>query len=912
MFQDLIKNEPWNLEFKEPQVIVSNYLTAYQDYYIAINPSVSHVYNKYQNMNIPVFDLFTFLDRPKDDKNYVLFLDDVYAWLASYFFGSSFNNAAFRLLASGRKRHTSIVESSVRFKDVDPRLRALHTHLFLPKYSEEAGIVSLERYVVDTFEDRRITPDLYFDAERYFDKYDTEEIIESVYKPQGSHITASAVMNAIKPPSMIKKAWNNLVVTNPNVRRAIPDGSLAWHSGIDVQNQIEDWLYDFYPRTQYSIENLPGQGRSRQDPDLVVKSLSDNKAILIVAVKSFTLEKKHRDQQTEKWIGNDARTIHREDIMPELSLSMKENIPLKLVIVNLKNGKRHWEEIDPIKFEHITTGLSSTPDLFDEEDLIQKVDLSSYHPKVVNAFYAKMNDPKLSTKDLAQALQIDQTELERGIQDIKMQIASQAKKLPIENKVRLNISKSVEASPSISQRTIETAKAFGLGIDSSQVFQIYDNLQLEIERGDVVYITGDSGSGKSLLLKELKPILEKNFGKLVCEGNPSIQTTQIKEDDEIVIENIGSDFNDAMRILSAAGLSEAFIMMRKYSELSDGQKYRYRIAKTINDKEAEVWMFDEFVATLDRDSAKTVAYTLQKVARSMGKTLVVATTHEDLFEDLAPTLFVKKLFGPEVRTQRYPFEKHPCSLIEKIQIVEGTKAEFERLEQFHYKAQSNPAGVRRIYVAKLNGEIIGGIMYASCNPHLAGRSIAVPEYSKGGSSSESLHLLNRDFLRIARVVVLPKYRGIGLGVKLVKDTMPMTGYPYIETLAVMAKVNPFFEHAGMTRIYTEPPEERDKGYGNALQTLEQLGFDLELITSAAYNYQILQSLSDEQRPICRDILLRHFVSAKYGGTQFKQGIETGDLESMAMCLSKARLDMAYLIWKSPDPKFTSLPPIRTS
>jgi ABC-type lipoprotein export system ATPase subunit/GNAT superfamily N-acetyltransferase len=908
MFQDLIKNEPWALELKEAQIIVSNFLTAYQDYYIAINPSVSYVWNKYQNRNIPVLDLFGFLDRPKDDKSYVLFLDDVYAWLASYFFGSSFNNAAFRLLASGRKRHTSIVESSVRFKDVDPRLRALHTHLFLPKYSEEGKIVSLERYVVDTFEDRKITPDLYFDAEKYFDKYDTEEIIESVYKPQGSHITASAAMTPSTKPSVIKRVWPSLAISP--VQRAIPDGSLAWQNGIDVQNEIEQWLSTIYPRPEYRIKNLPGQGRSRQDPDLVVISLADNKPILIVAVKSFTLEKKHRDQNG-RWVGNDARAIHREHIMPELSMALKENIPLRLVIVNLKNRKRHWQDIDPIKFEHITTGLSSTPDLFNEEDLVQQLDLSAYHPKIVNAFHAKINDPRLSTKALAQALQIDQTELERGIQDIKMQIGHQTTKVPTESKVSLNISKSLEVSPSISQRTIETAKAFGLGIESSQVFKIYDNLQLEIEKGDVVYVTGDSGSGKSLLLKELKPALEKNFGKVVCEGNPSIQTTQMN-DDEIVIEKIGSDFNDAMRILSAAGLSEAFIMMRKYSELSDGQKYRYRIAKTINNREAEVWMFDEFVATLDRDSAKTVAYTLQKVARSLGKTLIVATTHEDLFEDLAPTLFVKKLFGPEVRTQRYHFEKRACSLIEKIEITEGMKEEFQKIEQFHYKAQSNPAGLRRIYVAKMNDNIIGGIMYASCNPHLAGRSIAVPEYSKGGSSSESLHLLNRDFLRIARVVVLPKYRGIGLGVKLVKDTMPMTGYPYIETLAVMAKVNPFFEHAGMTRIYTEPPEERDRGYGHVLETLEQMGFDLELITSASYNYQVLQSLSEQERATCQQLLVKHFVSAKYGGTQFKAGIEAGDLEAMAVCLSKARLDMAYLIWKSPDPKFAALPPIRSS
>jgi ABC-type ATPase with predicted acetyltransferase domain len=49
----------------------------------------------------------------------------------------------------------------------------------------------------------------------------------------------------------------------------------------------------------------------------------------------------------------------------------------------------------------------------------------------------------------------------------------------------------------------------------------------------------------------------------------------------------------------------------------------------------------------------------------------------------------------------------------------------------------------------------------------------------------------RDVIKISRVVIHPKYRTIGLGAKIVAETLPQAGKPYVETIAVMAKYNPF-------------------------------------------------------------------------------------------------------------------------
>jgi ABC-type ATPase with predicted acetyltransferase domain len=67
-----------------------------------------------------------------------------------------------------------------------------------------------------------------------------------------------------------------------------------------------------------------------------------------------------------------------------------------------------------------------------------------------------------------------------------------------------------------------------------------------------------------------------------------------------------------------AGLNDAYLFVRKPSEMSDGQKYRLKIAKLI-ESGADVWVADEFGAVLDRVTAQVVASNLQRAARKVGQ-----------------------------------------------------------------------------------------------------------------------------------------------------------------------------------------------------------------------------------------------------------------------------------------------------
>jgi ABC-type transport system involved in cytochrome c biogenesis ATPase subunit/GNAT superfamily N-acetyltransferase len=393
----------------------------------------------------------------------------------------------------------------------------------------------------------------------------------------------------------------------------------------------------------------------------------------------------------------------------------------------------------------------------------------------------------------------------------------------------------------ITERTAAVCEAFGLGVDEAKRFMVFDNFSLDFHRGDLIYITGDSGGGKTLLLRAFKEF----FGEEAAE----LSSLEI-DPEETLVEGVGSDVKEAIETLSLCGLNDAFLFLRKYKELSDGQKYRCKLAKLVDSKEKSVWIIDEFCATLDRVMARIVAYLFQKVARKLGKTVVMATTHSDLIHDFQPDIVVEKGFEKEVKATAHDSEPKMCSVFEGISVGKGSVEYYEQLSRFHYrtKDEDESAGLRiRDCYKLLHGEdLIGVIVYSGSYLNLKPRNMVFGDrYKYTPGDLYKARLINEEIARISRVVIHPKFRGIGLGAFLVKETLPKVNVKVVEVLAAMAKYNPFFEKAGMARVdYCRDEISLEK---EIKQFLDARGFDSKLAKSSAYCDQFYRQLEDEDK-----------------------------------------------------------------
>jgi hypothetical protein len=153
-----------------------------------------------------------------------------------------------------------------------------------------------------------------------------------------------------------------------------------------------------------------------------------------------------------------------------------------------------------------------------------------------------------------------------------------------------------------------------------------------------------------------------------------------------------------------------------------------------------------------------------------------------------------------------------CTIKRYLKITQGTITDYKPLAQFHYRdGRTGPiAAVYKIidtHPERAEMEpVVGVIIYSmpACSVQL--RNIATEGlFTKLGPSSVNMQLINQNIRTIARVVIEPRYRALGLAYELVEKTMPLLNMPYIEALAVMGKVNPFFQKAGMMKFEgTEP------------------------------------------------------------------------------------------------------------
>ena len=198
--------------------------------------------------------------------------------------------------------------------------------------------------------------------------------------------------------------------------------------------------------------------------------------------------------------------------------------------------------------------------------------------------------------------------------------------------------------------TIELKKVSKYYAGEDSVSMGFSRIDLNLDIGEFVAITGESGSGKSTLLNVISGLDTYEEGEMfVCgEDTTAYGTEDYENYRKTYIGNIFQDFNlinsytvyqnieavmllcgrkkkdcreRVLELIDLVGLSK--YRRTKVSKLSGGQKQRVAIARALA-KDAPIIVADEPTGNLDSNSAESVMETLAKVSTDK---LVVIVTH---------------------------------------------------------------------------------------------------------------------------------------------------------------------------------------------------------------------------------------------------------------------------------------------
>jgi len=238
---------------------------------------------------------------------------------------------------------------------------------------------------------------------------------------------------------------------------------------------------------------------------------------------------------------------------------------------------------------------------------------------------------------------------------------------------------------------------------------------------------------------------------------------------------------------------------------------------------------------------------------------------------------------------------HTCSIHRELEIVPGDMSDYRLLAAYHYR-DGRPVGIKAVYTIRpkralgsLGRRPAGVIVYAMPNPRIELRRIATHGAFHGLDRQTELQLLNRHVRCLARVVVEPRFRGIGLAVRLVRETMPRLNVPIIEALGVMPLVNPFLERAGMQCFEPRVPVE----HVELLEALSAVGIEEDDLVDLERVQQGLDRLGAAARTFIEARIQRFLKSHGSRRTM------PGGLERTRYIQSRLTHRPAYYIWFNP-------------
>lgn len=231
-----------------------------------------------------------------------------------------------------------------------------------------------------------------------------------------------------------------------------------------------------------------------------------------------------------------------------------------------------------------------------------------------------------------------------------------------------------------------------------------------------------------------------------------------------------------------------------------------------------------------------------------------------------------------------------------LKLVPGNAAQYASLAAFHYRDKTLGPVTNIFAMVEENPRrkpfvpAAGVIVYRPPVPNLGIRNIATGGFFSGLDRASGLQLLNEHVRCISRVIIDPRYRGLGLASRLVRETLPQVGVAMVEASAVMGHCHPFFRKAGMREWQPVPSIKTER----MMTALETIGIDRQDWIDSEAVHERIETLDKSRRDFIErqiDAFLQKFHTQR----NMKHCLNRTDF-----VLSKLGEPANYYTWLNPD------------
>lgn len=284
----------------------------------------------------------------------------------------------------------------------------------------------------------------------------------------------------------------------------------------------------------------------------------------------------------------------------------------------------------------------------------------------------------------------------------------------------------------------------------------------------------------------------------------------------------------AIHTLSRVGLADPFTWARSIDELSEGQRQRFQLAYMAQCP-GDLLIVDEFLAGLDRLTAKAVAWSFSKHLRRLGKGAILITSHDDLESHLQPDMTIRARWQDEASIQVQAWDGIDPPLMEDVTYDRGSPSDWKSLKHLHYAA-GDPATYHSIHCLRHPNLTTPAAVAVFSYPdlHSSARNLATDDGYIIHGSGPRARRLNRDIVRLSRIVVAPELRAIGLARTLIQLAVPTLNVCWVEATASMARYTGFLEKSGFRHV----PQGRSEVEAQLLDWAAQVRLPAQLALDA--------------------------------------------------------------------------------